>query len=191
MSEYETARHKLPREFYARDTVTVARELLGKYLVRVTGGVARIGKIVEAEAYLGPHDRASHSSRGRTPRTEVMFGPPGHAYVYLIYGVHHCTNVVTEPEGSGSAVLLRALEPVQNVAARTSGPGLLSRALDIDRSLTGHDLLSHDFYLAEPPEPEPFDIVTTPRIGVGYAGEWAGEPLRFYVGGNPFVSSRR
>ncbi|MFN2227407.1 MAG: DNA-3-methyladenine glycosylase, partial [Anaerolineae bacterium] len=99
MSTYEASGRKLSREFYARDTVTVARELLGKYLVRVTGGVERIAKIVEVEAYLGPHDLASHSSRGRTPRTEVMFGPPGHAYVYLIYGVHHCTNVVTEPEG--------------------------------------------------------------------------------------------
>jgi len=173
------------------------------YLVRVTGGVERVARIVEVEAYLGPHDTASHSSRGRTPRTEVMFGPPGHAYVYLIYGVHHCTNVVTEPEGSGSAVLLRALEPVENVEGRTSGPGLLSRAMDIDRSLTGHDLLSDDFYLAYPPEPqsldepetfdepEVFDVVTTPRIGVGYAGEWADEPLRFYIDGNPFVSRRR
>jgi DNA-3-methyladenine glycosylase len=190
LSTYEASGRKLSREFYARDTVTVARELLGKYLVRVTGGVERIARIVEVEAYLGPHDLASHSSRGRTPRTEVMFGPPGHAYVYLIYGVHHCTNVVTEPEGSGSAVLLRALEPVENIEGRTQGPGLLSRAMDIDRSLTGHDLLSDDFYLARPPEPEPFDVVATSRIGVGYAGEWAGEPLRFYIAGNPFISRK-
>lgn len=190
MSTYETARHKLPRGFYVRDTDTVARELLGKYLVRVAGGRERIGKIVEVEAYLGPHDLASHSSRGRTARTEVMFGPPGHAYVYLIYGVHHCTNVVTEPEGSGSAVLLRALEPLKNVEGRTGGPGLLSRAMDIDRSLTGHDLLSDDFFLAEPPERDSFDVVATPRIGVGYAGDWADEPLRFYIAGNPFVSRK-
>lgn len=187
---HETAHHKLPRAFYARDTITVARELLGKYLVRVTGAVERIGKIVEVEAYLGPHDLASHSSKGRTRRTEVMFGPPGCAYVYLIYGMHHCTNVVTEPEGSGSAVLLRALEPISNVDSRTQGPALLSKAMHIDRSLTGHDLLSDDFYLAEPPEPAAFDIVFTPRIGVDYAGEWADEPLRFYIAGNPFVSRK-
>lgn len=187
---YETLDHKLPRAFYARDTVAVARDLLGKYLVRVTGGVERVGRIVEVEAYLGPHDLASHSSKGRTKRTAVMFGPPGHAYVYLIYGVHHCTNVVTEPEGSGSAVLLRALEPVSNVDGRTQGPALLSKAMDIDRSLTGHDLLSDDFYLAEPPEPESFDIVSTPRIGVDYAGEWADEPLRFTIAGNPFLSRK-
>ena len=187
---YVTAQHKLPREFYTRDTVTVARDLLGKYLVRLVDGVERIGKIVEVEAYLGPHDLASHSSKGRTRRTEVMFGPPGHAYVYLIYGLHHCTNVVTEPEGSGSAVLLRALEPVENVDGRTQGPALLSKAMHIDRSLTGHDLLSDDFYLAGPPEPESFPIVAAPRIGVDYAGEWAGEPLRFYIAGNPFVSRK-
>jgi DNA-3-methyladenine glycosylase len=187
---YEPAQHKLPRGFYARDTVTVARGLLGKYLVRLVEGVERVGKIVEVEAYLGPHDLAAHSSKGRTRRTEVMFGPPGHAYVYLIYGLHHCTNVVTEPEGSGSAVLLRALEPVRNVEGRTQGPALLSRAMGIDRSLDGHDLLSDDFYLAEPPEPGSFRIVAAPRIGVDYAGEWADKPLRFYVAGNPFVSRR-
>src|SRR6185295_16573071 len=105
---------KLPRSFYDRDTVVVARELLGTLLVHISGGLRRVGKIVEVEAYLGPHDSASHSSRGLTDRTRVMFGPPGHAYVYLIYGMHHCMNVVTEREGHGSAVLLRAVEPVEN-----------------------------------------------------------------------------
>jgi DNA-3-methyladenine glycosylase len=186
----ELGQHKLPRGFYSRDTVTVARDLLGKCLVRATGGVERVGKIVEVEAYLGPHDLAAHSSKGRTKRTEVMFGPPGHAYVYLIYGVHHCTNVVTEPEGSGSAVLLRALEPVKNVDGRTQGPGLLSKAMHIDRSLTGHDLLSDDLYLAALAEPESFTIVSAPRVGVDYAGEWAERPLRFYIAGNPFVSRK-
>lgn len=181
---------KLPRDFYARDTVLVAKELLGKILVRVSEGVEHIGKIVEVEAYLGSHDLAAHSSRGRTKRTSVMFGPPGHAYVYFIYGKYHCMNVVTEPEGQGAAVLLRALEPVKNVDGRTQGPGLLCQAMGIDRSLNAHDLLSADFYIAAPAEVERFSIVDRPRIGVGYAGEWARKPLRFYIQGNPFVSKK-
>src|ERR1700681_974180 len=136
--------HKLPREFYDRDTIEVAKDLLGKYLVHVTGGRERIGRIVEAEAYLGPHDLAAHSAKGLTPRTRVMFGAPGHAYVYLVYGMHWCMNVVTEEEGHASAVLLRALEPVENLAGRTQGPALLCKAMAIDGHLTGHDLLSGD-----------------------------------------------
>jgi DNA-3-methyladenine glycosylase len=180
----------LPRSFYDRDTEAVARELLGKHLVHVVEGAARVGRIVETEAYLGVHDLAAHSSRGRTARTEVMFGPPGFAYVYLIYGVHHCLNVVTEPEGHAAAVLIRALEPVRNIAASTEGPGRLCRALAIDRSLNGHDLLSADFHIAEPAADEPFAVVARPRIGVDYAGEWAAKPLRFYVEGNPYVSRK-
>ncbi|MDR3633778.1 MAG: DNA-3-methyladenine glycosylase [Isosphaeraceae bacterium] len=180
----------LPRSFYDRETVTVARELLGQQIVHVVDGVPRVGRIVETEAYLGVHDLAAHSARGRTPRTDVMFGPPGYAYVYLIYGMHHCLNVVTEAEGHASAVLIRALEPVQNVATSTKGPGLLCRALAIDRALNRHDLLSADFYVAGPEAQESFEIVTRPRIGVDYAGEWAAKPLRFYVAGNPFVSRK-
>src|ERR1700686_5411033 len=129
---------KLPRAFYDRDTILVARELLGKHLIHEE----RIGRIVETEAYLGPHDLAAHSARGLTKRTKVMFGPPGHAYVYLIYGMHWCMNVVTEEDGVAGAVLLRALEPVGNVEGRTQGPALLCKALAIDKRLNGHDLLS-------------------------------------------------
>lgn len=178
----------LPRKFYARAAQTVAQDLLGKHLVRVVEGNVRIGRIVEVEAYLGPHDRAAHSSKGLTPRTRVMFGPPGHAYVYMIYGIHYCMNVVTEEEGYGSAVLLRALEPVRGISVRTQGPALLCRALGIDRALNGCDLLSAEFHVAEPRDQEPFRIIRRPRIGVDYAGQWARRLLRFYIRGNPYVS---
>ena len=179
---------KLPRAFYDRDTILVARELLGKYLVHQSNRIKRVGKIVEVEAYLGPHDLAAHSAKGRTERTKVMFGPPGHAYVYLIYGMYHCMNVVTEREGHASAVLLRAIEPVKNVAGRTQGPGLLCRALEIDRRLNAHDLLSDDFYIGTPARAELFSTIKRPRIGVDYAKHWAKRHLRFYIKGNPFVS---
>lgn len=178
----------LPRAFYDRDTTTVAQELLGKWLVLACDGQTRIGRIVETEAYLGPHDLAAHSARGLTRRTKVMFGPPGHAYVYMIYGMYFCMNVVTEREGHASAVLLRALEPVSGLDGRTQGPGLLSRAMGIDKRLDGHDLLSADFHIAEPTADAPFKIVKRPRIGVSYAGHWAKRLLRFYIRGNPFVS---
>ncbi len=177
--------HKLLRPFYDRDTTTVARELPGKLLVRVELGRERIGRIVEVEAYLGPHDLAAHSSRGLTERTRVMFGPPGHAYVYFIYGPYHCLNVVTEREGHASAVLLRALEPVKNLDGRTSGPGLLCRAMHVDRRLNGHDLLSDDFFIATPPKTGPFTIVRRPRVGVDYARHWAKRRLRFLYQGQP------
>src|SRR6202521_5323038 len=164
---------KLPRSFYDRDTVVVAQELLGKHLVHAVAGVKRVGRIVETEAYLGPHDLAAHSARGLTNRTKVMFGPPGHAYVYLIYGMHWCMNVVTEKEGHAAAVLLRAVEPVENLEGRTQGPALLCKAMGVDRRLNGHDLLSDDFYIAQPDQPAPIRIVKRPRIGVDYAGHWA------------------
>ena len=179
---------KLPRPFYDRDTVIVAQELLGKLLVYQSAKIERIGKIVEVEAYLGEHDLAAHSSKGRTERTKIMFGPPGFAYVYLIYGMHHCMNVVTEREGNGAAVLLRAVEPVKNLPGKTSGPGLLCRAMEIDRRLNGHDLLSYDFFIAAPEVAEKFTVVKRPRIGVDYAQHWAKRLLRFYIKDNPFVS---
>jgi len=178
---------KLPRDFYDRDAVSVARDLLAKCLVHRAGGATRVGRIVEVEAYLGPHDLAAHSAKGLTTRTRVMFGPPGYAYVYLIYGMHQCMNVVTQAEGKASAVLLRAVEPVQNVTGRTQGPGLLCRAMEIDGRLNGHDLLSRDFYIADDGA-EVGSIVKRPRIGVHYAGPWARRLLRFYVRGSPYVS---
>lgn len=186
---------KLARDFYARDTVAVAKDLLGMYLVRRIGYLEKTARIVEVEAYLGAHDLAAHSAKGITKRTKTMYGPPGYAYVYLIYGIHHCMNVVTEPEGCGSAVLIRALEPVANVVGNTKGPGLLCKAMDIDLSLNGHDLCSDDFYIASSDSPHrsrshPIRIIRRPRIGVAYAGKWAEELLRFYIEGNPFISKK-
>ncbi|MHB8535712.1 MAG: DNA-3-methyladenine glycosylase [Sulfuricaulis sp.] len=179
---------KLTRAFYDRNTITVARDLLGKYLVHVARGVERVGRIVEVEAYLGPQDLAAHSAHGLTQRTRVMFGPPGHAYVYLVYGMYFCVNAVTEREGHASAVLLRAVEPIRNIADRTQGPGLLCKAMRIDKRRNGHDLTSKDFYVATPEKTEVFTIVKRPRVGVDYAGSWARRHLRFYIKGNPFVS---
>ena len=181
---------KLPRSFYDRDTIVVAKELLGKYLVHISGEIERIGKIVEVEAYLGPHDLAAHSSKGLTQRTKVMFGPPGHAYVYFIYGMHFCMNVVTEREGHASAVLLRAIEPIKNIEGRTQGPGLVCKSMHIDRRLNAHDLLSDDLYIAALSSNEIFATVKRPRIGVDYAKHWAKRHLRFYIKGNRFISRR-
>jgi DNA-3-methyladenine glycosylase len=117
-----------------------------------------------------------------------MFGPPGHAYVYMVYGVHCCLNVVTEREGHASAVLIRAVEPVKNVEGSTRGPGLLCKAMRIDRRLNERDLTGDDFHIADPPVSEPLSIIKSPRVGVDYAGRWATRHLRFYIRGNPFVS---
>ncbi len=178
----------LERSFYDRDTIDVANDLLGKQLVLQSAGLFRIGKIVEVEAYLGKDDLASHSSRGLTERTKIMFGPPGFAYVYMIYGMYFCMNVVTEREGLGCAVLIRALEPIQHIDARTQGPGLLCKAMQIDKRLNGKDLVSPDFFIAETDDQRPFNIVRKPRIGVDYAKEWASKPLRFYIKGNLYIS---
>ena len=182
---------RLPRSFYAReDTLLVARELLGMHLVHDDGSGRRVGRIVETEAYMGPEDLAAHSSRGRTPRTEVMFGPPGHAYVYFIYGFWNCMNIVTSRKGVPHAVLLRAVEPIEGIRDRTWGPGLMCRAMGIDRTLNGEDLCADRLWLerAEAPLP-PSRIGRSPRIGVDYAGPWAKHPWRFFDRASPYVST--
>jgi DNA-3-methyladenine glycosylase len=179
--------HPLPRRFYSRSALRVARDLVGCLLVHRRRRRFLVGRIVETEAYVGPHDLACHASHGRTARTDVMFGPPGHAYVYLIYGMHHCLNVVTGREGYPAAVLLRALEPVQNIRMSTSGPGRLTRAMGIDRRHNRADLCSGDLFLARPDRPRG-RVVTSPRVGVEYAGQWAKEPSRFFEIGNAHVS---
>ena len=159
------------------------------HLVHDDGGSIRAGRIVETEAYLGPRDLAAHSARGRTPRTEVMFGPPGHAYVYFIYGFWNCLNVVTGRAGVPHAVLLRALEPLGGLTERTWGPGLLCRALHIDRRLNGADLRGDRLWLEHPRAPvRAVRIARATRIGVDYAGQWAQRPWRFYERESPFVS---
>ena len=180
---------KLQRDFYSRETLTVARELIGLHLVHRGARGLQIGRIVETEAYKGPQDLAAHSSRGRTPRTEVMFGPPGHAYVYLIYGFWHCLNVVTADHGVPHAVLLRGLEPIQGIDNTTHGPGLLCRALHIDKSLNGTDLEGPTLWIERPGDYVKPKIERATRIGVDYAGEWAKKPWRFFDRESPYVST--
>jgi DNA-3-methyladenine glycosylase len=181
---------KPPRSFFEHGTLAVARALIGMHLVHDDGRSRRAGRIVETEAYLGPRDLAAHSARGRTPRTEVMFGPAGYAYVYFIYGFWNCLNVVTGRVGVPHAVLLRALEPLGGLTERTWGPGLLCRALHIDRRLNGADLLGDQLWLEYPRAPvRTARIARAKRIGVDYAGEWAQRPWRFYDRESPFVST--
>ena len=179
----------LPAAYFDRPTVEVARDLLGALLVHALPAGLRVGRVVETEAYHGPDDRASHASRGRTARTEPMFGPPGRAYVYLIYGVHHCLNVVTEnPTGYPAAVLIRALEAVEGMPGPARGPGLVCRLMDIDRRFNDADLTVPPLYFAAG-IPVPDDRVACgARIGVAYAGEWADKPWRFWVSDSPAVS---
>jgi DNA-3-methyladenine glycosylase len=188
------AERKLPRSFYAReDTLLVARELIGMHLVHEDASGRSVGRIVETEAYLGPEDLAAHSSRGRTQRTEVMFGAPGHAYVYFIYGFWNCMNVVTAREGVPHAILLRALEPIQGITDKTWGPGLLCRAMRIDRTLNGADLCGDRLWIERPRRSRapsvPVRIGTSPRIGVDYAGHWAKRPWRFFDRASSYVST--
>jgi DNA-3-methyladenine glycosylase len=179
---------RLDRAFYAQDTRVVARALLGKTLVHVEGGIRRAARIVETEAYHGPDDLASHARFGPTRRAAIMFGPPGRAYVYLIYGTSHCMNVVTGPEGFPSAVLLRAAEPMEGCLHSTRGPGNLCRALAIRREHDdGRDLEGDDLFVEDAPPPEA-RVVAAPRVNVGYAGPWAARRWRFALAGNVWVS---
>lgn len=192
----------LPQSFFTRDTHTTARGLLGKLLLRTTERGTIAVRIVEVEAYVGTDDLACHASKGRTPRTEVMFGPPGMAYVYLIYGMYHCLNVVTEKEGFPAAVLIRAAEPVWGEellsqravdAYPTRGPGKLTKALGITRLQNGHDLkLKSELYLADDGVViDPALVRCTPRIGVDYAGKCSAWPWRYILTSSPYVSGTR
>jgi DNA-3-methyladenine glycosylase len=181
---------KLPRAFYARDTRVVARALLGKVLVHRDAGVLRAARIVETEAYHGPRDLASHARFGRTPRAGIMFGPPGFAYVYLIYGLSHCVNVVTGPEGFPAAVLVRAAEPITACLHATRGPGNLCRALGIRRELdNGRDLTGDELFVLDDGgagvRPR---ILAGPRVNVDHAGPWAARRWRYAVAGSAWVS---
>lgn len=195
--ERVTEARRLDRTFYAAEPARVARALLGKVLVHLDAGdgssapVRRAARIVETEAYGGEEDLASHARFGRTPRSAVMFGPPGHAYVYLVYGLSHCFNVVTGREGRASAVLVRAAEPVEGCLHATTGPGNLCRALAIHRRLhDGADLTAAGAALWLEDAPPPRQAVAAgPRVNVAYAGEeWANRPWRFALSGNRAVS---
>jgi DNA-3-methyladenine glycosylase len=190
----------LERSWFDRPAVELAHALLGARLVHAAPDGTVGGRIVEVEAYRGPEDLAAHSSRGRTARNAVMFGPPGHLYVYLVYGLHLCANVVAGPGAKPEAVLLRALAIDEGldlarsrrgsrVADRTlaAGPGNLGCALGIDRSLDGVDLLSGPVRI-EPADGARPEIRRGPRVGVGYAGPWAQRPMRFWIADDPHVS---
>jgi len=184
-------RNRIRRPFYRRDTLQVARDLLGRMLCRrdEQGQVLR-GRIVEVEAYDGPDDRACHAHRGRTARNGSMFEPGGIAYVYLIYGVHHCLNIVTGERGFPAAVLIRATEPPLP-GRSASGPGRLCRAFEIDRELDGASLLARGLWLEEGRAVAERDVRRTPRIGVDYAGTWARRRYRFVVRAHAAVSGPR
>ena len=178
MSTMQPNRMILPQSYFNRPTLVVARSLIGKYLVRENGNGTVAGKIIEAEAYVGSEDKACHASKGRTARTEVLFGPPGISYVYLIYGMYHMLNVVTERAEFPAAVLIRAIEVDGNLI---DGPGKLCRELNIDRSLHRFDL-THGRSLWFEDRGERVSrkqVGMFPRIGVDYAGGWAKKPWRF------------
>jgi len=196
----------LPRRLYLQPTLRVARALLGKTLVHDGPEGRTAGRIVEVEAYRGPADRAAHSSGGRrTPRNEVMYGPPGYAYVYFIYGMYFCMNVVCQPAGVPEAVLLRALEPLEGVELMRRrrelaegpewrlcrGPGALCRALGIGRAENGADLVRGPLRIVDAPPVPAARVARTARIGVAYAGADAARPWRFLVRGSPAVSGPR
>lgn len=177
------------RDWFDRSAEALAPHLLGALLVHDTPAGRIVGRITEVEAYLGPEDLAAHSSRGQTPRNAVMFGPPGHLYVYFVYGMHHCANVVCGPGVKPEAVLLRGAELLEGeklarnrrghvpAARLANGPGNLAAAFGIDRRLNGADLLTGPIRLVAAVSPPAF--ARTPRIGIDYAGEWVERPLRF------------
>ncbi|HVP36346.1 MAG TPA: DNA-3-methyladenine glycosylase [Terriglobales bacterium] len=191
-------RRKLRREFYNRSTLKVAKELLGKFLVVNRAGTKLSGKIVETEAYCGPYDPASHAYGGMTPRNKIMFGEPGHAYVYFTYGMYYCLNVITERKGFPAGVLIRALEPEdgieimrkrrkkEKIEELTSGPGKLCQALGIDKTINGADLTGDIIYIEDRGE-KPGKIVSSNRIGIDEGKE---KKWRFYIKDNRFVSRR-
>ena len=196
------ARRKLSHSFYGQPTLEVAPELIGKFLFRRKGRSVLVGRIVETEAYLAHPDRASHASRRNPARAAVMFGPPGVAYVYMIYGMYHCLNVVTEADGVAGAVLIRAVAPVEGLAAMernrgrpldvnrlADGPGKLCQAFAIDRRLNGTSLCRESCW-GEDQGYTPRRICTGPRVGVEYAGRWARKPWRFWEADCPFMSRR-
>jgi DNA-3-methyladenine glycosylase len=193
-AELNSASSILKREFYARPALEVARDCLGKILVH--GKTA--GRIVETEAYLGVDDRAAHAWRGLTGRTRVLFGPPGHAYVYFIYGMYECLNFVAEEEGKAGCVLIRAVEPLTGIGAMqrrrpaakrvedlASGPGKLTLALGVTRRENGVDLTRGPLYVRRLYAEPPHEVAVTPRIGITHCADW---PLRFVIAGNRFVS---
>jgi DNA-3-methyladenine glycosylase len=188
----------LPRRFYARETELVARELLGAVLMSETDDGTTSGRIVETEAYIGEHDLACHAAAGRTTRTAPLYGQPGIAYVYFIYGMYWCVNAVTREEGLPSAVLIRALEPLDGIAlmrARrprakrdvdlTNGPGKLCLALGIDGRMNGRSLQHPPLTIRRGSPVDDVDVVITPRIGISESADW---PLRWFLRDNPFVS---
>jgi len=198
LSDFSEAMLPLSRDFYSRYVVDVARSLLGKVLVRIVDEGIMAGLIVEVEAYRGSDDPASHAYRGMTERNKVMWSKPGTAYVYQIYGIHYCLNVVAEPEGSPAAVLIRAVEPilglelmlrnrrVDDIRSLTNGPAKLTKALAINRSFNGWDLtLGEKLYISRGIDVDEEHVVVTPRIGVRDRRPW-----RFYIKGNRFVSKR-
>lgn len=179
---------KLPRAFYAREAELLAHDLIGTILVHRVNGNERRARIVETEAYVGCHDLACHAAKGRTGRTEVMFGQPGHAYVYLIYGIHDMLNIVSGAVGVAQAVLIRAAEPLDGWDANLTGPGNLAKRLGITRRNNGVDLTGEALFLLASAEAAPPRIERTRRIGVDYAKQWKDAPLRFIDAGSPKVS---
>lgn len=180
----------LGREFFCQDAVALARGLCGVIMSRRVNGILRRARVMEAEAYLGPKDSASHSSKGRTNRTDVMFGPPGRAYVYFIYGMHEMFNIVCGAEGHAHAVLVRGAQPLDDWHADLTGPGKLARAFGITRADNRQDLCGDDIRFHFDPTYRP-RILKTKRIGVDYAVRWKDRLLRFVDVNNPAAAKLR